>query len=491
MSEESNNEEKLSNALSDFPYSFKTTSKALDIKGDFEKYAGKEVSIAGRIMAIRKAGKLVFIDILDQSGKIQGYFDYNIIQERFENLKTFNMGDIIGITGNVFKTNPGEISINANQFTLLAKALKVLPNKWKGVQDTELRYRRRYLDLIMNNDTRTTLANRSNIIKLIRGYLDNIGFIEFETPTIQPLYGGADAEPFRTFVNTLNEEDYLRISNELYLKRLLIGGFEKIYEVYKAFRNEDIDTTHSPEFTMLEAYQAYVDYEEMMRIAENMLESVTLSMFNSTTIKFQEKEISMKAPFKRIKYVDSINEVLGLDILSLSEDELFSVAEKNGIRFDKGKRFRAHAYDKLFETLVQPKLNQPTFATDFPKETSPLTRPKRGDSRLVERFELYISGMEIANAYSELNNPIIQKRNFEEEEKKAKIGDKEAEPLDMDFIEAMEYGMPPAGGIGIGIDRLVMILTGHASIKEVIAFPMEKRERKEKTQEKKDAIQKI
>ncbi len=343
----------------------------------------------------------------------------------------------------------------------------------------------------MNNDTRTTLANRSNIIKLIRGYLDNIGFIEFETPTIQPLYGGADAEPFRTFVNTLNEEDYLRISNELYLKRLLIGGFEKIYEVYKAFRNEDIDTTHSPEFTMLEAYQAYVDYEEMMRIAENMLESVTLSMFNSTTIKFQEKEISMKAPFKRIKYVDSINEVLGLDILSLSEDELFSVAEKNGIRFDKGKRFRAHAYDKLFETLVQPKLNQPTFATDFPKETSPLTRPKRGDSRLVERFELYISGMEIANAYSELNNPIIQKRNFEEEEKKAKIGDKEAEPLDMDFIEAMEYGMPPAGGIGIGIDRLVMILTGHASIKEVIAFPMEKRERKEKTQEKKDAIQKI
>ncbi|MEM3202237.1 MAG: lysine--tRNA ligase, partial [Candidatus Micrarchaeaceae archaeon] len=436
---------------------------------------GKEVSIAGRIMGIRKSGKLLFVDILDKTGKIQGYFDYSLIgEEEFKNVKKFNIGDIIGVNGEVFKTNPGEISIKAKKVSLLAKALRSLPEKWKGLQDIEIRYRKRYLDLIVNQKARDIITKRTKIINHIREYLNNKNFLEVETPVIQPLYGGADAEPFKTFVNTLNEEDYLRISNELYLKRLIIGGMERVYEIYKAFRNEDIDSTHSPEFTMLEAYQAYTDYEGMMKLTEELFKYIAEKL-SITNLTYQGNKLNILAPFNRVKYVDAINEEVGQDILSLDDEALFNLAEKEGIKFEKGKRFRAHAYDKLFEKIVQPKLIQPTFAIDFPAETSPLTRPKRGNNKLVERFEFYINGLEIANAYSELNNPIIQRRNFEKEQEKAKAGDKEAEPLDMDFVEAMEYGMPPTGGIGIGIDRLVMIFTDQVSIKEVIPFPMEKR----------------
>jgi lysyl-tRNA synthetase class 2 len=469
--------EKMKEFISNLPYSYDVNVKANLIKTNYSKYEGKEVSVAGRIMAIRKSGKLIFVDVLDESGKIQASFEFNKIGEtRFNNIKLFNPGDIIGVKGIVFKTTPGEISINVDDYVLLAKALRPLPDKWHGLQNTEIRYRKRYLDLIINHEVREIFRKRSITIKKIREFFDNKGFYEFETPVIQPLYGGADAEPFKTYVNTLKEEDYLRISNELYLKRLIIGGFDKVYEIYKAFRNEDLDVTHSPEFTMIEAYQAYIDYNEVMKLNEELFNFLAKEVVGSEEIVFNNNKISFKLPFKRLGFLESINQKVGFDVSNLSDEELFKLAESKGIKFEKGKRNRAHAYEKLLETLVQHELIQPTFIIDFPKETTALARPKRGNNKLVERYELYISGIEISNAYSELNNPIIQRENFEEEEKKSKEGDKEAEPLDNEFIEAMEYGMPPVGGIGIGIDRLVMLLTGKTSIKEVILFPMEKRE---------------
>jgi len=466
----------LKELFSKLPYSYKVTSSAAAIKSDYSKFEGSEVSVAGRVLAIRRSGKLIFVDLLDHTGKIQCYFDYGVVGEGvFSLVKSFNTGDIIGAKGKVFKTKPGEISINVSELVLLSKALHPLPSEWYGLKDTELRYRKRYLDLILNEESRKVFIARSQTLKAIREFLDSRGFIEFETPVIQPLYGGGDAEPFKTFVNTLNEEDYLRISDELYLKRLIIGGFDKVYEICKDFRNEDLDSEHSPEFTMIEWYQAYADYNDMMALIEDMLSSISKSITGGDEIIYQGKHISFSPPFKRIKYVDSINEKVGKDVLALSDEELFSLVESHNIKLEKGKRHRAHAYDRLFSVLVQPELLQPTFVIDYPRETSPLTRPKRGDPRLVERFELYIGGIEIANSYSELNNPIIQKENFEMEAEKSKEGDKEAEPMDLDFLEAMEYGMPPTGGLGMGIDRLVMLLTNKNSIKEVILFPMEKR----------------
>ncbi len=467
---------KTSELISRLPYKYRASKLAMYIKENYARLEGKNVSIAGRAVAVRKSGKLIFVDVLDSSGKIQAYFDYSVLGEKaFESVKTLNSGDIIGAIGTVFKTKPGEISVKVEKYKMLAKAVRVLPDKWKGIQDVELRYRKRYLDLIVNPQVRNIFIGRSRISSLIRKFLDRKGFIEFETPVIQPLYGGADAEPFKVFVNTLNEEDYLRISNELYLKRLIIGGFDKVYEIYKAFRNEDIDSTHSPEFTMIEWYQAYADYKDMMRMNEQLLEYIAKNLHNSYTIEYQGQKISIKAPFKRIRFIESINEKVGVNILSLGDEKLFELAEKHGIRFDKGKRTRSHAYAKLLEVLVQPDLIQPTFVIDFPRETSPLTRPKRGNHKLTERFELYICGIEISNAYSELQNPFIQRENFEEESKKSAQGDREAEPFDNDFIEAMEYGMPPTGGLGMGIDRVVMIFTNSRSIKETILFPMEKR----------------
>ncbi len=458
------------------PYSYNVTGTASEIKSDYAKSEGSEVSVAGRVLAIRRSGKLMFLDLLDSTGKIQCFFDYSVLgEDSFESAKSLNLGDIIGVKGTVFKTKPGEISINVKEYVLLSKAIRPLPSEWYGLKDTELRYRKRYLDLILNSQTRKIFLARSAILKGIREFLEGKGFTEFETPVIQPLYGGGDAEPFKTFVNTLNEDDYLRISDELYLKRLIIGGFDKVYEICKDFRNEDLDSEHSPEFTMIEWYQAYADYNDMMDLIEDLLLHLSRSVMGSEKFTYNGKEISFSKPFKRIKYIDSINEKVGKDVLSLGDEELFSLVEAKGIKLEKSKRHRAHAYDRLFSVFVQPELIQPTFAIDYPRETSPLTRPKRGDPKLVERFELFIGGMEIANSYSELNNPVIQKENFEAESEKSKQGDKEAEPMDFDFLEAMEYGMPPTGGLGMGIDRIVMLFTGQNSIKEVILFPMEKR----------------
>jgi lysyl-tRNA synthetase class 2 len=466
----------LSDMISAMPYSYKVSDFSGEIKGSYPKYENKKVNVAGRIIAVRKSGKLVFADLLDKSGKIQIYFDYSVIGEKaFGNAKRLNAGDMIGAKGTVFKTKPGEISVKAEEYTMLAKAMRTLPEKWHGLQDVETRYRKRHLDLIMNEEIREVFIKRSKVVSLMRNFLESKGFLEFETPIIQPMYGGADAEPFKTRVNTLNEEHYLRIADELYLKRLIIGGFDRVYEICRDFRNEDLDSTHSPEFTMVEWYQAYADYNDMMELTEGMLNYIAKELFGKHEIEYQGKEISFKAPFKRVYFMDSIKEKTGKDPLKLSDEELFKLAEKHGVRFEKGKRNRAHAYGKLLETLVQPELIQPTFVMDFPRETSPLTRTKRGNPDLVERFELYIDGVELANSYSELQNPIIQKQNFEDEQKKAKAGDKDAEPLDMDFVEAMEHGMPPTGGLGLGIDRLVMLLTNRSSIKEEILFPMEKR----------------
>ncbi|HUY70197.1 MAG TPA: lysine--tRNA ligase [Candidatus Baltobacteraceae bacterium] len=462
--------------ISSLPYSYKVTDYSAEIKAAYEKYEGKAVSVAGRLVGFRKSGKLIFADLQDSKGKIQIFIEFSAVGEHvFEQAKRLNAGDIIGASGTIMKTNNGEISVKAAEYSMLAKAIRMLPDKWHGIQDVETRYRKRHLDLIMNPDIKEVFVKRSKTIRLIQAFLDKKGFTEFETPVIQPLYGGADAEPFRTQVNTLNESHYLRISDELYLKRLIIGGFDRVYEICRDFRNEDIDSTHSPEFTMIEWYQAYADYKEMMRLTEGMINSVAMKILGTDQITYLGKQISLKKPFKRISFIDSINEKAGTNVLKLSDEQLFAVAEGKGIRFEKGKRNRAHAYGKLFDVLVQPELEQPTFVIDFPRETSPLTRPKRGKPKLVERFELFISGLEIANSYSELNNPIIQRENFEAEMKKAEQGDKEAEPLDMDFIEAMEQGMPPTGGVGLGIDRLVMLLTDKASIKEVILFPMERR----------------
>lgn len=473
---DSKEQKELSGLISSLPYSYKITGFSKEIKDGYDSHEGKRVSVAGRVTAMRKSGKLIFTDILDSKGKLQVYFDYAELGESgFDSAKRLNAGDIIGVEGIVFKTKPGEISVKASKYTLLAKAIRTLPDKWHGIQDVETRYRKRHLDLIMNEEVREIFIKRSKTISLIRKFLDEKGFLEFETPTIQPLYGGADAEPFKTHVNTLNEEHYIRISDELYLKRLIIGGFDKVYEVYKAFRNEDLDTTHSPEFTMIEWYQAYADYNDMMRLLEELLNYTAKELLGTHEMTYQGKKISLKAPFKRVQFVESIKEKTGKDILKLGDEDLFKLAESHGIRFEKGKRNRAHAYNKLLEVLVQPGLTQPTFVVDFPRETSPLTRPKRGNPLLVERFELYIDTVELANSYSELQNPIIQKENFEEEARKARAGDKEAEPLDMDFVEAMEHGMPPTGGLGLGIDRLVMLLADKSSIKEVILFPMEKR----------------
>ncbi len=468
--------EDLREMISSLPYSYEVKNGSKEIKEGYSSYENKKVSVAGRVIAVRKSGKLVFADILDSHGKIQVYFDFSKLGEKvFSEAKKLNAGDIIGIGGRVFKTKAGEITINVEDYVLLAKALRVLPDKWHGLQDVESRYRKRHLDLIMNEKTREIFIKRSRIISEIRAFLDSKGFIEVDTSILHPLYGGAEAKPFKTYVNTLGEDNFMRIATELNLKRLIIGGLDKVYELGKVFRNEDSDTTHNPEYTHLEAYSAYWDYEDIMELEEEMLQSLSKKINGSTELAYQGKKISLKAPFKRVKFVDAIKERTGKDILKLKDEELFKLAEGLGIKFIRGKRNRPHAYDKIFEAVMEEHLIQPTFVVDFPRETTPLARHKRGNPLLAERFDLYINGKEIGPAYSELQNPIIQKENFDAQEKLLKHGDEEVPPRDMDFVEAMEYGMPPTGGLGMGIDRLVMLFTDSSSIKEVILFPMEKR----------------
>lgn len=429
---------------------------------------GEYVKTGGRIMAIRKHGAASFVDIVDWTGKIQTYFKKDIIgEENYEIFKKFDIGDIIGVEGEVFKTKTGEKTILVKNFVILAKSLRPLPEKWHGLKDIELRYRQRYLDLIMNERVRDIFKKRTEILKNIRNFLNDLGFMEVETPMMHPIPGGAEAKPFVTYHNALDMELYLRIAPELYLKRLLVGNFEKIYEINRSFRNEGISTLHNPEFTMLELYSAYGDYEEMMEITEKLICYIAEKIFSSLIVEYQGKTIDLKRPWRRIKWEETFREYLGIDDWR-DEKKVDEKIEEYQIEIEKEENI-FEKLETLFKKKIQPDLINPTFVIGYPVEISPLAKTFKDNPEITERFELFIGGIEIANAYSELNDPIEQLKRFEE---KVKNTEDKRKKIDYDFIEALEYGMPPAGGLGIGIDRLVMLFTDSPSIREVILFPL-------------------
>jgi len=440
------------------------------------------VAVAGRIASIRRHGKLVFFDIIDDGYRIQAMINKATIgEERFEwFLKYINLGDFINVFGELFYTKRGELTINVRDYQLLTKALRSPPVKWgHRILDPEVRYRKRYLDLMMTPQVRRILEIRFKTIEEIRKFMWDRGFIEVETPILQPVYGGAAARPFKTHIWALSEEWYLRISLELYLKRFIVAGFNKVFEIGKNFRNEDIDVLHNPEFTMMEAYEAYADYNKIMRLTEDLISTVAQKVLGTTKVRYkvndEEVVIDLSPPYKRIKLVEGLKEYAGIDVESLSDEDIKELLRRNNIVLSGGYD-RGRAIVKLFDKLVgREHLIKPTFVIDFPASSSPLTKPHREDPRYAERFELYIAGIELANAYTELNDPVLQEEFFRKEEERRKLGDLEAHPYDWDFIEALEYGMPPTGGLGLGIDRLVMIFTGTNSIKEVIPFPMLKK----------------
>lgn len=451
---------------------YNTTNYTCDITNDFSSFEDKEVSIAGRIMSNRDMGKASFIDVADTYGRIQVYVRKNLVgDEVYEDFKKFDIGDIVGLKGLVFKTQKGEISIKASQIELLSKSLLPLPEKFHGLKDTELRYRQRYVDLIMNPSVRETFANRSKIIKEIRNYLDNKGFLEVETPILGTLAGGAAARPFITHHNTLDIEMYLRIALELHHKRLIVGGFDKVYEIGRVFRNEGISVRHNPEFTLLELYEAYSDYNDIMDLTENLIREVAFNVTGTSKLPYDGKIIDVGTPFKRISMVDALKEYGNIDF---NEVKTLSDAVKlaKEYRIDtEAHHLKGDILNMLFEKYVEDKLVQPTFIIDHPVEISPFAKRKKDNPQYTERFELFIVGREHANAFSELNDPIDQRKRFERQLELKNAGDHEANDMDTDFLTALEYGLPPTGGLGIGIDRLVMLLTNSYSIRDVLLFP--------------------
>ena len=480
-------EELKKKGIEQFAYSFDVNSDSEDIKKNYKEDTKREVSIAGRIMAIRRMGKASFAHIQDDKGRIQIYLKKDELGDIYDAFRLMDIGDIIGVDGFVFKTKTGEISVHTTSLKLLTKSLRPLPipkettdeqgNKEIHDQftDKELRYRQRYVDLIVNPQVKEAFIKRSKIISSMRSFLDSKGYLEVETPVLQPVYGGAAAKPFVTHHNTLDMKLYLRIADELYLKRLIVGGFNGVYEISKDFRNEGMDKTHNPEFTMMELYVPYKDYEWMMNFVEEMLEKICLDVNGTLEIEYEGKIINFSRPWKRISMVDALNERTGLDILSASYNELKEFAKKNNVEVKEGK---LKQIDEIFGELIQQELIQPTFVVDYPVELSPLAKKHRSKPGVVERFEGYVGGREIANAFSELNDPIDQRKRFEEQKKFREAGDEEAHQVDEDFLRALEYGMPPTAGLGIGIDRLVMLLTDQPSIRDVIFFPQMKPELK-------------
>ncbi|MBO5494093.1 MAG: lysine--tRNA ligase [Eubacterium sp.] len=445
-----------------------------EIKADFENLEDKEVVIAGRIMTWRDMGKANFIDIQDRNGRIQAYVRMNDIgEESFKEFKSWDIGDIVEVRGFVFKTRTGEISVHAQEIRLLSKSLLPLPEKFHGLTDTDTRYRKRYLDMIMNPEVKDTFIKRSKIITSIRNYLDNLGFIEVETPILNTIAGGAAARPFITHHNTLDMDMYLRIATELYLKRLIVGGMERVYEIGRNFRNEGMDVKHNPEFTCIELYQAFTDYHGMMDIAEALIRNAATEVCDSLHITFNGTEVDLESPFARLTMVDAVKQYSGIDFAEfMSDDEkAVAIAKEKGIEIENGKATWGDILNSFFEEFVEENLTQPTFIMDYPVEVSPLTKRKPDCPVLTERFELFIMGSEYGNAYSELNDPIDQMSRFEAQMKLREAGDDEANMIDNDFVTALEYGMPPTGGLGIGIDRLVMLLTDNYSIRDVLAFP--------------------
>lgn len=443
-----------------------------DIKDNFEKLDGKSVNIAGRLMSKRVMGKASFCHVQDLTGKIQAYVARDSVgEDEYKAFKKLDIGDIVGVTGTVFKTQTGEISIHATDVVLLSKSLKPLPEKFHGLTDTDTRYRQRYVDLIMNEDVKDTFVKRSRIITEIRKFLDGQDFIEVETPMLVSNAGGAAARPFNTHYNALDEDVKLRISLELYLKRLIVGGLERVYEIGRVFRNEGVDTRHNPEFTLMELYQAYTDYHGMMDLTENMFRYLAQTVCGSTVIPYAEAMIDLGKPFERITMVEAIKKYSGVDFDKVeTAKEAKALAKEKKIEFEE-RHTRGDIINLFFEEFVEEKLIQPTFVMDHPIEVSPLTKKKPGDPRYVERFELFIYGREMANAYSELNDPIDQRERFKAQEAAFAAGDDEANHTDEDFLNALEIGMPPTGGIGYGIDRLVMLLTNSPAIRDVLLFP--------------------
>ena len=468
-----------------FAYSFDTDAYSEDIKNDFGKFENKDVRLAGRIMTIRRMGKASFAHIMDQKGRIQIYLKKDDIGDNYDAFRLMDIGDIIGIEGYVFKTKTGEISVHVRSLKLLAKSLRPLPIAKEGEDeqgnkiiydqfaDKELRYRQRYVDLVVNPNVKEVFINRSKIVSSVRNYLEAKGYLEVETPVLQPLYGGASARPFVTHHNALDIDLYLRIADELYLKRLVVGGFDGVYEISKDFRNEGMDRSHNPEFTMLELYVAYKDYNWMMELVEELFEYICNTVFGSFEFTFEDKLINFRRPWKRINYVEAIADKTGLDVISASENDLRALAKNLGIEIE-GLLGKAKLIDEIFSQVVEPEIIQPTFVVDYPLILSPLAKKHRSKEGLVERFEGYVAGKEICNAFSELNDPLDQRKRFEDQVKMREAGDEEAQQVDEDFLRSMEYGMPPMAGLGIGIDRLVMLLTNQSSIRDVIFFPQMK-----------------
>ncbi|MCC3866061.1 lysine--tRNA ligase [Terrisporobacter petrolearius] len=448
------------------------TNYSKDIKDNFDEMEGKVVKIAGRIMSKRLQGKAGFIDIQDQDGRIQCYVRKDRIgEEDYDIFKTYDIGDIIGLEGEVFKTKKEEISVKATSVVLLSKSLQVLPEKYHGLKDQDIRYRQRYVDLIVNPEVKDAFLTRTKALKALRAFLDERGFLEVETPILNTIAGGANARPFVTHHNTLDIPMYLRIANELYLKRLIVGGFDKVYEMGRMFRNEGMSIKHNPEYTAMELYQAYADYEDMMRITENLISHMAEVATGSTVVNYQGTEIDFKPPWRRMTMIECVKEYTGVDFDIINTDEeALEIAREKGIEIMPGMR-RGEVINAFFEEFGEDKLIQPTFITHHPVEVSPLAKRNVEDPRKTDRFEAFANKWELANAFSELNDPIDQKGRFMDQMRKKELGDDEACDMDEDFINALEVGLPPTGGLGIGIDRVMMLLTNSASIRDVILFP--------------------
>ena len=452
---------------------FDRTHTSKQIVDNYDELEGKDVTVAGRIMAKRIMGKASFVHIQDCDGKIQSYVSINDLgEESYKQFKEDDIGDIVGITGFVFKTRTGEISIHAKELTLLSKSLRPLPEKYHGLKDTDLRYRQRYVDLIVNPEVKDTFLKRTEIIKEIRRILDEKNFLEVETPILNTIAGGASARPFITHHNTLDIDMYLRIATELYLKRLIVGGFDRVYEIGRIFRNEGMDIKHNPEFTSIELYQAYANLDDMMDITEEIVSKTALKVCGTTKITYQGKEINLKPPFRRMTMIESIKEVTGIDFNEIQTDEeALKAAKEAGIEIDPIKTTRGDIIAQFFDEKVEETLIQPTIVYEYPIENSPLAKKYPNNQKMTQRFELFIGGREYANAFSELNDPIDQYERFLDQVKQREAGDDEANMMDTDFVTALEYGMPPTGGMGMGIDRLIMLLTDEASIRDVLLFP--------------------
>ena len=451
---------------------YDVTAHSMDIKEHFDEMEGKTVSIAGRMMLKRVMGKASFCNVQDLKGDIQAYVARdNIGEDSYKDFKKYDVGDIIGVKGEVFRTQKGEISIHATEVTLLSKSLNILPEKYHGLTNTDMRYRQRYVDLIMNQDVKETFIKRSRVISSIRHYLDGQGFMEVETPMLVSNAGGASARPFETHFNALDEDVKLRISLELYLKRLIVGGLERVYEIGRVFRNEGVDTRHNPEFTLMELYQAFTDYHGMMDLSENLYRHVAQEVNGTQVLTYGEHEIDLSKPFERLTMVEAVKKYADIDFNEIhTTEEAKALADKLHIEYEDRHK-KGDILNLLFEEYVEEHLIQPTFIMDHPIEISPLTKKKPENPEYVERFELFINGWEMANAYSELNDPIDQRERFAAQEELLAAGDEEANHTDEDFLNALEHGMPPTGGIGFGIDRMVMIMTNSPAIRDVLLFP--------------------